>query len=168
MFEIALMQVDRKPIAIAAHDCGCVVVPPVRLWVKPFPGARIDGKIDDPIDTVEMILVTVIGLCVGLDFPIMAILIAAVSWILIWVAGRHLPIEIRLQADSSEKLETGLKQVRHVARNQGWKEAFAHRSHSKNTARLILLHQSAIGEEDVEAALLKGLEGAEVTWKVGE
>ena len=129
---------------------------------------RFRSNLDDPIDTVEMILVTVIGLCVGLDFPIMAILIAAVSWILIWVAGRHLPIEIRLQADSSEKLETGLKQVRHVARNQGWKEAFAHRSHSKNTARLILLHQSAIGEEDVEAALLKGLDGAEVTWKVGE
>ena len=129
---------------------------------------RFRSNLDDPIDTVEMILVTVIGLCVGLNFPVMAILITAVSWTLIWVAGRHRPIELRLQADSRESLEAGLVTVRHVSRNEGWKEAFAHRSHSKNTARLILLHPSAIGEEGVEAALLKGLDGSDLTWKLGE
>ena len=129
---------------------------------------RFRSNLDDPIDTVEMILVTVVGLCVGLNFPVMAILITGVSWVLIWIAGRRHPIELRLQADSKEKLENALERVRHVSRNEGWKEAFAHRSHSKNTARLILLHPSAIGEEGVEAALLEGLDGSGVTWKLGE
>ena len=128
---------------------------------------RFRSNLDDPIDTVEMILVTVVGLCVGLNFPIMALLITAVSWILIWVAGRRLPIELRVQSESAENLEAGLAQIRHIARQEGWKEAFAHRSHSKNTARLILLHPSAIGEEGVEAALLKGLDDTDLTWKLG-
>ena len=128
---------------------------------------RFRSNLDDPIDTVEMILVTVVGLCVGLNFPVMAILIAAVSWVLIWVAGRRSPIELRLQSESSESLEAGLTQIRQIARQEGWKEAFAHRSHAKNAARLILLHPSAIGEEGVEAALLKELDGEELTWKLG-
>ncbi len=128
---------------------------------------RFRSNLDDPIDTVEMILVTVVGLCVGLNFPVMAILISAVSWVLIWVAGRHRPIELRLQSDYPENLEAGLEKIRQVVRQEGWKEAFAHRSHSKNAARLILLHPSAIGEEGVEAALLKGLGGTDVTWKLG-
>ena len=128
---------------------------------------RFRSNLDDPIDTVEMILVTVVGLCVGLNFPVMAILITAVSWVLIWIAGRHRPIELRLQSESSDNLEAGLEQVRKIARQEGWKEAFAHRSHSKHTARLILLHPSAIGEEGVEAALLKGLDSEALTWKLG-
>ena len=128
---------------------------------------RFRSNLDDPIDTVEMILVTVVGLCVGLNFPIMAILITVVSWVLIWVAGRHRPIELRLQSDNPENLEAGLDQVRQIARREGWKEAFAHRSHSKNAARLVFLHPSAIGEEGVEAALLESLNGDELTWRLG-
>ena len=128
---------------------------------------RFRSNLDDPIDTVEMILVTVVGLCVGLNFPVMAILISTVSWVLIWVAGRHRPIELRLQSENSDTLEAGLAQVRQIARQEGWKEAFAHRSHSKNAARLILLHPSAIGEEGVEAALLKELDGTDLTWRLG-
>ena len=128
---------------------------------------RFRSNLDDPIDTVEMILVTVVGLCVGLNFPVMAILITAVSWVLIGISGRHRPIELRLQSDNSDTLEAGLEQVRQIARQEGWKEAFAHRSHSKNAARLILLHPSAIGEEAVEAALVKGLNGEELSWKLG-
>lgn len=127
---------------------------------------RFRSNLDDPIDTVEMILVTVVGLCVGLNFPVMAILITVVSWALILVAGRHLPIELRLQCDSPEELETGLQQVRLIIRHEGYKEAFAHRSHSKNAARLILLHPSAIREENVEAALQKGLDGMDLIWKL--
>ncbi len=128
---------------------------------------RFRSNLDDPIDTVEMILVTVVGLCVGLNFPVMAILIAVVSWVLIWIAGRHRPIELRLQSESSEVLETGIERVRQIARQEGWKEAFAHRSHSKNAARLILLHPSAVAEEGVEAALLKELDDMDLTWRLG-
>jgi hypothetical protein len=128
---------------------------------------RFRSNLDDPIDTVEMILVTVLGLCVGLDLPVMAVLIGVVSWVLIWIAGRRLPIELRLQADSPESLEDALAQVRQIAKQENWTEAFVHRAHSKNAARLILLHHASIGEEGVEAALLTGLNLDGLTWKLG-
>ncbi|MEP1199291.1 hypothetical protein [Tateyamaria sp.] len=128
---------------------------------------RFRSNLDDPVDTVEMILVTVLGLCVGLDLPVMAILIGAVSWVLIWVSGRRLPIELRLQADSMERLEHALDRVHQIARQEQWKEGYLHRSHSKNTARMIFLLHASIGEEGVETALQKGLEGEGLIWKVG-
>ena len=127
---------------------------------------RFRSNLDDPIDTVEMILVTVLGLCVGLDLPVMAILIGGVSWILIWVAGRRTPIELRLQAESMEVLNAAMDGVQSVADAARWKQAFAHKSHAKYAARVILLHDASIGEEGVEAALLEALDIDGLTWQL--
>lgn len=127
---------------------------------------RFRSNLDDPIDTVEMILVTVLGLCVGLDLPVMAVAIGVVSWALIWIAGRRIPIELRLQADSADQLQDGLDRARATAQRHGWKEAFMHRSHAKHSARLVLLHSASVNEEGIEAALLEALDDEAVTWRL--
>lgn len=129
---------------------------------------RFRSNLDDPVDTVEMIFVTVLGLCVGLNLPVMAISIGIIGWVLIWIAGRRIPIELRLQADSAESLQSGVQQIRQVIEHQGWQEAFLHRSHTKNSARMVLLHSASVTEEGIEAALLETLDGTELNWKLGD
>ena len=128
---------------------------------------RFRSRLDDPIDTVEMILVTVLGLCVGLDLPVMAVLIGIVSWCLIWFSGQTTPIEVRLQADDANTLEAGISSIRDVSGKCGWREVHFHRSRSKHSARMVILVKTKQGLEDTEEALNDGLPPDGLTWKLG-
>jgi len=127
---------------------------------------RFRSNLDDPVDTVEMIVVTVLGLCVGLNLPIMGILIGAVTWIVIWLTGKRLPLEIRLQAEDAAQLDKQLADLKGIVGEEGWKVVHQHRATSKFSIRLVVLVPVSQGLEGAEDTLASGLPKAGATWKV--
>ena len=127
---------------------------------------RFRSNLDDPEDTVEMILVTVLGLCVGLDLPIMAILVGVVAWMVIWLTARKTPCEIALKADDRASLDESLGRVSEALKERGWEIAATHHSHRKSSAEVIFLAAGAVTEPDIENVLDEALTGRPATWKV--
>lgn len=127
---------------------------------------RFRSNLDDPEDTVEMILVTVLGLCVGLDLPIMAILIGAVAWIVIWISARKTPCAVALQAGDAASLDDALGRVSGALGEKGWDVAATHRSHKKSSAEVIFLASGAVTEPEIENVLDEALSGGSASWKM--
>ncbi len=127
---------------------------------------RFRSNLDDPEDTVEMILVTVLGLCVGLDLPIMAIMIGIVGWVVILLTSRNTPCEVSLRAEEGSGLDESLSRVSEAISGNGWRIAATHRSHRKSTAEVLFLTSGRVTEHDVENILNEALAGSNVTWKV--
>ena len=127
---------------------------------------RFRSSLDDPVDTVEMILVTVLGLCVGLNLPIMAILIGVVGWVLIWATGRRTPVELKLQAENQDALQSAIDHVHQIIGAQGWKRSYFHQPHGKTNAKMILLVPVQIGLEGAEDVLSKDLQIDGFSWKI--
>ena len=126
---------------------------------------RFRSNLDNPEDTVEMILVTVLGLCVGLDLPIMAILIGVVAWMVIWLSARKTPCAVALQADDGASLDEALGRVSGALGRQGWEIAATHRSHRKSSAEVVFLAGGAVTEPEIENVLDEALAEGSVTWK---
>jgi len=127
---------------------------------------RFRSKLDDPIDTVEMILVSVLGLCVGLDLPIMAILIGAVGWAVIWLSARMTPGEIALKAEDAAALNDALGRVTGALQERGWSIAATYRLNKTSSAEVVFLTSGSDTERDIENVLDDALSGAAVTWEV--
>jgi hypothetical protein len=127
---------------------------------------RFRSNLDDPGDTVEMILVTVLGLCVGLNLPVMAIMIGAVAWVVILVAGRRDAVALSLKADDQAALDGALAEVEEAATQKRWRIASLHRSHGKAAAELILVTVGKLAEGDVERILEGPLDARGIIWKV--
>ena len=128
---------------------------------------RFRSRLDDPVDTVEMILATVLGLCVGLNLPVMGVSIGIVSWLLIWATSRKTPVEVRLQADTADALDAAIAALRGVSSEQGWKEAHFQRARAKDSARFVLLVGVAQGIDGAEAELSRELpDDTGLSWKV--
>lgn len=77
---------------------------------------RFRTDVDKMSDTMRLILVTLVGLCVGLDLPVMALITTASAWVIVYVFGAspHHVVEVKF-ADAHgtprarEDLESNLK-----------------------------------------------------------
>jgi hypothetical protein len=127
---------------------------------------RFRSNLDDPGDTVEMILVTVLGLCVGLNLPVMAIMIGAVAWIVTLVAGRRGAVALSLKAEDQAALNAALAHIEALAAQKHWRITNLRRSHGKAAAELILITIGKHAEDDVDSVLAGPLDAVGVIWKV--
>lgn len=123
---------------------------------------RFRSSLDNPTDTVEVILVTVMGLTVGLGLPIMAILFGLVGWALIWLKGRTRGFEVTLQGRDDPSTQAGEQALKALIGDQGWTCISRQRNPAKQTCQFILvvpgtLHPEAL-EDTVTAALPEGVD----------
>ncbi|SDL47016.1 hypothetical protein SAMN04488026_108716 [Aliiruegeria lutimaris] len=77
---------------------------------------RFRTDVDKMSDTMRLILVTLVGLCVGLDLPVMALITTASAWAIVYVFGAspHHVVEVKFAdkhgtPQAREDLETGLR-----------------------------------------------------------
>jgi hypothetical protein len=127
---------------------------------------RFRSNLDDPVDTVEMILVTVLGLCVGLNLPIMALAIAAVSWVVIAISGRSAGFEVSVKAAQPDALDGALAAAVAAAEKRGWTVAGLHRTRAKGAGELIVRTGVQVDEGEVSDVMSAAFPGEEVTWKI--
>lgn len=127
---------------------------------------RFRSNMDDPLDTVEMILVTVLGLCVGMDLPVMAVLIGAVAWVVILMVGRNTHFLLTLRADEGGQVDKALTLAEEKARQNAWRVLRSSRSHAKPAAEMLVSMPRSVGVTDAENAFAPDLDGTGVNWKI--
>jgi len=114
---------------------------------------RFRSNLDDPIDTVEMILVTVVGLTVGLDLPVMAMLLAAVSWVFIWFGGRSRGVEVSLKASSEPDVLAAYRLMEQATSASGWKVIHRHHVPGKNGLSALFQFSGRFSDHEIEAKI---------------
>ncbi|QJF50314.1 hypothetical protein [Roseobacter ponti] len=114
---------------------------------------RFRSNLEDPVDTVEMILVTVIGLAIGLDLPVMAILLAIVAWVFIWIGGRTKGVEVSLKADSEPDVMEAFRLLKEATSGPGWK--VIHQKHVAGKTGITVVYQvsGSLSEQEIETLL---------------
>ncbi|NOD49985.1 MULTISPECIES: hypothetical protein [unclassified Ruegeria] len=111
---------------------------------------RFRSNMDDPVDTVEMIIVTVLGLAVGLGLPLMATLVAVVCWCFIWLGGRNKGVEISLKASDEEHSLKVSGAIEAMAADAGWKLVRKHHVPGKSRVSLLFITSGGLSEARIE------------------
>lgn len=114
---------------------------------------RFRSTLDDAGDTVEVILVTVIGLSVGLGLPVMAILLAISGWVLIWASGRTRGYEVTLRGPDAALLAAGEAALKTLIGEQGWKCVSARHLPAKQSCEVVLVVPGAIQPDAFESQI---------------
>lgn len=127
---------------------------------------RFRSNLDDPVDTVEMILVTALGLCVGMNLPVMAVLIGFVAWAVILFAARGAYFQITLKDEDGSNLDGAVAAVESEALKHGWTIARVHKSHVKPSAEIVLKKAGSFDEAEIEKHLALSLGSLPVAWRV--
>ncbi|MEM8974047.1 MAG: hypothetical protein AAGD43_18460 [Pseudomonadota bacterium] len=126
---------------------------------------RFRSNLDDPADTVEMIIVTVLGLAVGLGLPLMATLVAVVCWCFIWLGGRNKGVEISLKAPDEEHSLNVSGAIEAMAADAGWKLIRKHHIPGKSRVSLLFITSGGLSEARIEE-MINDLVPAKVEMKL--
>ncbi|SEA99238.1 hypothetical protein [Rubrimonas cliftonensis] len=127
---------------------------------------RFRSNLDEIDDTVELILVTFIGLTVGLNLPVMAALITAAGWLVIAASARLRACEIEIKAVDAAGLDAALDALRRLAESRRWQVIALRRGRRKPNATLLMRAPGAGRGDAVEAALEEALQGQPAEWKL--
>lgn len=114
---------------------------------------RFRSSGETPLETMQMILVTVMGLCVGLEVPAMAIIITGLAWGVFYVLGstEYHSVEIKLADD--KRNERGRAAVRALIEETGATVVTERKARFKSSVEFIVSVQRAAGTGRIEAAL---------------
>ena len=127
---------------------------------------RFRSYIDGSSNTVEAILVTLLGLCIGLNLPVMALLITIGAWFVIYATGRTDGYEIKLTCPTSVVLDDQLDRLASHIEVLGWHLVSIKRPFEKPSATVVFQAQSTEGLLAVERELAKVLDADLVKWKL--
>lgn len=114
---------------------------------------RFRSNLGDPVDTVEMIIVTVLGLAVGLGLPVMALLVAIATWCFIWLGGRNSGVEISLKGKEAAQTLGASHQVEQMAAAAGWTLVRKHHVPGKSRVDLLYTTAGELSETQIEAMI---------------
>ncbi|MGB8623385.1 MAG: hypothetical protein WCD16_11245 [Paracoccaceae bacterium] len=127
---------------------------------------RFRSTLDDSSNTVEVIVVTLIGLCVGLNLPIMGILIAAAAFGIIWMTGIVTGYEISLRSINEEDVEPEIKRLTDHLNELGWPVIAVRRSLDKFGASILFRAKTPDGHAGVERKLTQVINTEKAIWKI--
>jgi hypothetical protein len=118
---------------------------------------RFKTDTGDLADTRRLILVTLIGLSVGLNLPIMAVMTTACAWIAIYVLGRDLHLTIEVQFDGMKQTKLHIDTLRDLLRERGYEVKSAAKHRFKPGADYLVVVPGKAGRDAVmrEMALLQ-------------
>ncbi|MBO9475868.1 hypothetical protein J7413_20230 [Shimia sp. R10_1] len=114
---------------------------------------RFRSNLDDPIDTVEMILVTILGLAVGLGLPVMALCVALTAWSFIWLSGRKTSVSLSVRGQDVAEAEEAAQSIQLFASTAGWQLINKHQTPGKARVDLLFLANERIQEAQLETKI---------------
>ncbi|MCF6272199.1 MAG: hypothetical protein L3J37_03270 [Rhodobacteraceae bacterium] len=126
---------------------------------------RFRSSMDNDSDTVEVILVTVLGLTVGLGLPMVAIFIALIGWVVVWIGGRTTGYELALKGQSIEEVKQGLADVEKILAEIDGRMIRSHLTSTKLSMEILMVVRSQIREGDL-AQLIRAGVGDELAFKL--
>jgi len=81
---------------------------------------RFRSQLENTEDTVEMIVATFLGLCVGLNLPVVAVMIATAVWLIIYMAGRIKNYELEIRTPEGQTSKVSVDRARALIEGKGW------------------------------------------------
>lgn len=97
---------------------------------------RSDSGIAD--DKARLILVTLIGLTIGLDLPVMALILTAAGWAIIYFLGSQTHFELEVRFDDKKSSKQVVNDLATILEERGFKAVGMTKSKFKPTAQYIL------------------------------
>jgi hypothetical protein len=127
-------------------------------------GGLMRFKTDDLADTRRLILVTLIGLCVGLNLPIMAVIATLCAWAVIFFLGRQMRVEVEVQFDSMKLARLHMDTLRGLLQERGYQVLTTDKHRFKPGADYLVVVSGKAGREallremtSIHAAKLHGI-----------
>ena len=134
---------------------------------------RFRSVIRNSTNTVEVILVTLLGLCVGLNLQHIAILIGVSAWLVIWFFGRKRKFQLSVRHTNLDGLNSMLTDLQELMQKLGWeinhKKLFGEHSNSTSAEAAATVIFSTGGTEEiseVEKELSSCLHARDVEWRL--
>ncbi len=114
---------------------------------------RFRSNLEDPVDTVEMILVTMLGLAVGLGLPVMATLVAVVAWVVIWFTGLSRGVSVSLRGTDEAEALSASETVEAMAAKSGWRLVRKHHVPGKFRVDLLFTVSGRTSDTQIEGQI---------------
>lgn len=116
--------------------------------------------------TAEVILVTLLGLGVGLNLPVVSALIALAAWLIIWFTGTLTGYVLTLHCQNDEHLELEIDRFTKRAKELGWHIVSVDRSFKKPEAEVLFQAKRLVGLAGVRRDLDHLFESDLTTWRL--
>ncbi|WP_380055099.1 hypothetical protein ACFE33_14960 [Falsihalocynthiibacter sp. SS001] len=126
---------------------------------------RFRSNLDQSQDTVEMIIVTVLGLSVGMGLPILALLTALLTWCFLWLGWRQRGVEVVLKGASEEEVIAASANLEQTAQDAKWQLVNKHHVVGKTAITLLFQISGHMNEAKVETIISAAIP-AEIDHKV--
>jgi hypothetical protein len=110
---------------------------------------RFKTDTGDLADTRRLILVTLIGLSVGLNLPIMAITATACAWAAIYLLGREHNLTVEVQFDGMKQTKLHIDTLRDLLRERGYQVRSATKHRFKAGADYLVVVPGRTGRDAV-------------------
>jgi hypothetical protein len=110
---------------------------------------RFKTDTGDLADTRRLILVTLIGLSVGLNLPVMAVVATACAWIVIYVLGRELHLTVEVQFDGMKQTRLHIDTLRDLLRERGYQVQSVAKHRFKAGADYLVVVPGKLGRDAV-------------------
>lgn len=134
---------------------------------------RFRSVLRNSTNTVEVILVTLLGLCVGLNLQHIAILIGVSAWLVIWFFGRKRKYQLSVKHTNLEGLTAMLADLQQLMGKRDWElshqKLFGEHSNSTSAQAAATVIFSTPGTEEiseVEKELSSCLHAEDVEWRL--
>lgn len=125
---------------------------------------RVKTDTEDIGDTRRLILVTLLGLSVGLNLPVMATIATACACVIIWVLGRKMHVTVEVQFESMKLMRLHMDTLRDLLRERGFDVLAMSKQRFKSTTNYIVVVPGAGGRSNlvremtsISAAKLHGI-----------
>jgi hypothetical protein len=97
-----------------------------------------------------MILVTLIGLCVGLNLPVIALITAASSWVVLYVLGGRVKHAIEVKFSDAEPTKDAMVRLREHLAAQGYETVSMSKTKFKPTVHYVVESTTGSGRSGLE------------------
>jgi hypothetical protein len=101
-------------------------------------------------DTRRMILVTLIGLCVGLNLPVIALITTISSWVVLYVLGGRVKHAIEVKFSEEEPTKDAMVRLREHLAEQGYETVSMTKTKFKPTVHYVVESTTGSGRSGLE------------------
>lgn len=116
--------------------------------------------------TAEVILVTLLGLSVGLNLPVVAALIALAGWLVIWMTGTLTGYMLTVHCQNDDHLDLEIERFTSRAKELGWHIVSVERSFKKPEAEVLFQAKRLVGLAGVRRELDQLFDSDLTTWRL--
>jgi hypothetical protein len=108
---------------------------------------RFKTDVDSSADTTRLILVTLIGLCVGLDLPVVALITTVSAWIILFALGRRSHYALAVRFDEKKAPKHCIEAVGERLTERGFQLVTVSKSKFKPAADYVIAGPNGHGRE---------------------